>query len=152
MSRWCGTDPSCVWEGGLGGIVCYAVFISVLPFSEIMLRTYWRLMPWRTINCFKWLPAMRIIKKKRRRVACTFTLPARSDVSISAQKQEKKNKKCIAKLTEIALNRFSIFTVYNICNVIYIYSQLLFIHFCASSIAFTHNTDWKSIPCRKHCQ
>lgn len=43
LSRRCGADLSCV-----GGIVCNAVFISVLPFSEIMLRTYWRVMPWQT--------------------------------------------------------------------------------------------------------
>lgn len=32
--------PVCV-----GGIVCYTGFISVLPFSDIMLRTYWKVMP-----------------------------------------------------------------------------------------------------------
>lgn len=39
---------------------------------------------------------------------------------------------------EIALNLFSIFTVYNICNVIY--SQFLFIYICTFSIAFTFIT------------
>lgn len=34
------TDPP-VWER----IVCYAIFISVFPFAEIMLRTYWRAIP-----------------------------------------------------------------------------------------------------------
>lgn len=34
----------------VGGIVCYAVFISVLPFLEIMLTTYWRVMPWWTLT------------------------------------------------------------------------------------------------------
>lgn len=135
------------WHGPVcvRGIVCYAVFISVLPLSEIMLRTYWRVMPWWTTywNDSQWW------EWKRRRVAHTFTCawPGRhEDIGSEAKK------KCIARLTEIAFNLFSIFTVYNICNVIYlyvyidilyiysIYSQFLFIYFCNSSIAFSFVT------------
>lgn len=42
--RWGGTDRLCGCR-----FVCCSVYISVLPFvSELMLRTYWRVMPWRT--------------------------------------------------------------------------------------------------------
>lgn len=41
---------------------------------------------------------------------------------------------------EIALNLFSIFTVYNTCNAIYIYSQFLFMYICNSSVALTFIT------------
>lgn len=127
--------------GRFGGDCLLRSFHQCSPFLRDNVKNILEANALTNNQLFQVTPSNENNKKKRRRVACTFTLPARSDVSISAQKQEKKNKKCIAKLTEIALNRFSIFTVYNICNVIYIYSQLLFIHFCASSIAFTHNTD-----------
>lgn len=70
-------------------------------------------------------------KKRLRVVARTFTLPAQADSSALAQKQEKnqKNKrKMHCKIGgEIALNLFSIFTVYNTCNAIYIY----IVNFCS---------------------
>ena len=46
-----------------------ASVISVLPFSELMLRTYWMVMPWRT----DLTPSG---ENERRGVADTFTLPA----------------------------------------------------------------------------
>lgn len=52
--------PVCV-----GGIVCYAGFISVLPFSDKMLRTYWKVMPWKKNIFFYyfWTPSDENLKK-----------------------------------------------------------------------------------------
>ena len=71
VSRRCGTDLS-VWVGL--SVTQFSLVFSL--FSEIMLRTYWRVMPWRTI-VLKRLPAMRI--KKGEESARTFNLPARAD-------------------------------------------------------------------------
>lgn len=121
-------------------------FISVLPFSEIMLRTYWRVMLWRTTawNDSQWWE----LKKAK---SCSYIHLACPGRHIDIGLEARKLKNCIAKLTEIALSLFSIFTVYNICKVIYIVISVdIFLHFFNS--VYFDNTDWKSIPCRKHCQ
>lgn len=91
---------------------------------------------------------------KRRRVAYTFTLPAQVNIDIDVGSEARRKKNALQNWQrEIALNLFSIFTVYNICHVIY--SQpFVHIYICTfffNSVYF-NNTDWKSIPCRKHCQ
>lgn len=128
--------PVCV-----GGIVWNAVFISVLPFSEIMLRTYWRVMPWQTFFFFFFL-LMTPSDENKKAKSCLYihlACPGHNRQETWAQKQEKKqtNKKpeMHCKIDgEIALNLFSIFTVYNICHVIY--SQLLFIYIYISALFF----------------
>lgn len=129
--------PVCV-----GAIVCYAVFISVLPFLQIMLRTYWRVMPWWTIvsNDSWWWE----LKKKGEELL--LHSPCLPRPTQTYRLRSKKTKMHCKTDREIALNLFSIFTVYNIFNVIYIYSQLfssyvyIYIYICTSSIALTFIT------------
>lgn len=114
--------PVCV-----GGIVCYAGFISVLPFFRDNVKN---ILEGNALNVFFFVffvmtPSDEnfFFFKKRRRVACTFTLPVRGHRLAS----EKMKKRRVAKIDrEVALNLFSIFTVYNIFfNVIYI------VNFCS---------------------
>lgn len=126
--------PVCV-----GGIVCNAVFFSVLPFSEIMLRTYWRVMPWQTFFFFLLMTPSDENKKAKSCLYIHLACPGqhRHRRGLRSKKIKKKMHCKIDREKEIALNLFSIFTVYNICHVIYS-QRFVHIYICTFfSIAFT---------------
>lgn len=111
--------PVCV-----GGIVCYAGFFSVLPLRHNV-KNILEGNALTSMGFFMTPGDERF--KKRQRVARTFTLPVRGRRLVS----EKMKQKMRCKIDrEVAFNPFSIFTVYNICNVIYI------VNFCSYMTAF----------------